>query len=175
MERAAKTTAVLRVAETLRAAPHVIVTDFQGLTANQASELRRRIRKAGGAYRVVKNRLAKRAALGTPSEKLAAYLVGPRGVASHASDPVALAKVLTEFAKDNPQLRVIAALVDAREVVSVDAVKALATLPALPELRAQLLALVATPSSLLVRLLATPAGQLARVLDRRREKLGASD
>jgi large subunit ribosomal protein L10 len=171
VNRAEKSAAVESMAETFRKAPHVFITDFRGMTVNQSSELRRRIRRAGGTYRVLKNRLAKRAAAGTAAEKVAAHLVGPRAVACHPSDPVAIAKVLSDFSKENPQLQLVAAVVDARSVVAADGIKAIATLPGLPELRAQLLALFQTPAVSLVRLLSTPGSQVARALDARREKL----
>ena len=172
MERTEKSANVEQMTGVFQKAPHVFVTDFRGLTANQSVDLRRRIRQSGGSYQVVKNRLAKRAAVGTAAEKITAHLVGTRGVACHETDPVLLAKVLSEFAKDNPQLRLVAAVVDARDVVGADGIKTLATLPGLPELRAQLLALLQTPATQLVRLLQTPASQMARALDARREKLG---
>jgi len=171
LNRAEKTAALESASESFRHTPHVLVTDFRGLSANQSSELRRRIRAAGGTFTVVKNRLAKKAAEGTALDPLRPMFVGPCGLAAHRSDPVALAKVLTEFAKDNPQLRVTTALVDGKDILDPQAVKALSTLPGLPELRAQLLALVNTPATMLARLLATPGQQTARVLDARREKL----
>ena len=78
---------------------------------------------------MVKNRLAKRAAAGTPLEPLQARLTGPCAVATHPSDPVELAKVMTGFAKDNPQLEVVAAVVDAQQVLDAAGVKQLAALP----------------------------------------------
>jgi large subunit ribosomal protein L10 len=161
---------------TFQASPHVFVTDYRGLSANQSVELRRRIRNAGGTYRVLKNRLAKRAAAGTAAERVTAHLTGTRGVAVHPSDPLILAKVLTDFLKENPQLQLVAAVIESKEVVTAEGIKTLATLPGLPELRAQLLALMNTPATTLVRLLNTPASQVARALDARREKLegGAS-
>ncbi len=171
MNRTEKAQSVSEMAEAFRRWPHVIVTNFQGLTANQAVELRRRIRAAGGTYQVVKNRLARRAAEGTAVEKVRDSLRGPRALASHTSDPVALARVLTEFAKENPQIELIAGVVDARDVVDAAGIKVLATLPGLPELRSRLLAVVQTPATLLTRVLATPARQVARAIDARREKL----
>lgn len=171
MNRDQKNAAVAEMAEQLQKVPHVFITDFRGLTANQSAELRRKIRAAGGSYQVVKNRLARRASAGTATEHLAKQLVGPCGLAAHESDPVLLAKVLTDFNKDNPQLRLVAAVVDGREVVDGEGIKVLSKLPGLQETRAQLLALVNTPATMLVRLLTTPASQLARALDARREKL----
>ena len=169
MDRAAKIATVERLAEAFKATPHFILADFTGLTVNQATDLRMRVRQAGGSYRVIKNRLARRAAEGTPVEMLTGSLQGPRAMAAHESDPVALAKVLAEFAKDNPQLELIGGIVDAREVLDADGVKALAKLPGMPELRAQLLCLIQTPATMLLRLINTPGEQLARVVDARRE------
>ena len=172
MNRAQKTELVEKMAAAFQATPHVVLTDYKGMTANQSNELRRRIRAAGGTYVVLKNRLAKRAAEGTAVEKIRERLVGTCGLAGHPTDPVAIAKVAAEFAKENPQLRLVAAVVDAKELIDGEAaVKTLSTMPGLPELRAQMLALFNTPATMLVRLLQTPGGQLARVVDAHREKL----
>ena len=171
MNRTEKAATITSLAETFRGAPHVILTDFKGMTAGQSTDLRRKIRAAGGTYKVLKNRLARRGAAGTAVEKIAGRLKGTCGLASHATDPVRLAKVVTEFAKENTQLRLVAAVVDAKELYEGEAIKVLASLPGLPELRAQLLALINTPATQLVRLLNTPGGQVARAIDARREKL----
>lgn len=176
MNRSEKSEAVATLSEAFRQVPHVILTDFTGMTAGQSNELRRKVRAAGGRFKVLKNRLARRGAEGTAVGKIADRLKGPCGLASHPTDPVGLAKAVTEFAKDNPQLRLVAAVVDAKDVYEAAGIKTLATLPGLPELRAQFLALLNTPATQLVRLLNTPAGQVARAIDARREKLegGAS-
>ncbi len=173
MNRDQKNAAIASIAEDFQKTPHVFITDFKGLTANQSADLRRKIRAAGGSYQVVKNRLAKRASAGTAAEKLTSQLVGPCGLAAHATDPVGLAKVLADFNKDNPQLRLVAGVVDGRDVVDAEGIKVLSKLPGLPETRAQMLALIQTPATMLVRLLKTPGGQVARALDARREKLEA--
>jgi large subunit ribosomal protein L10 len=171
VHRSEKTNVVESLSATFRGMPHVILTDYKGMTAGQSTDLRRKIRAVGGSYRVLKNRLARRGSEGTAVGKIADKLRGTCGLAGHATDPVGLAKVLSEFAKDNPQLKLVACVVDARDVYGVDGIKQLATLPGLPELRAQLLALVNTPATQLVRLVNTPAGQVARAIDARREKL----
>jgi len=171
MNRSEKAAAVDQLAESFRAVPHVILTDYRGMTAGQATDLRRKIRAAGGTYKVLKNRLARRGAEGTALGKIADRLKGTCGLAAHPSDPVGLAKVVSEFAKENPQLKLVACVVDAKDVYGAEGIKQLATLPALPELRAQLLALIQTPASQLVRLINTPAGQMARAIDARRDKL----
>lgn len=171
MNRAEKVANVEEFNRLFSTAPHLIVAGFRGLTVNQANLLRAKVGEAGGRYRVIQNRLAKRAVQGTAMEKLAESFAGPCAVASHEDDPVALAKVLSDFAKDNPQLELLAGIVDAKDEIDAKGVKQLASLPGLPELRAQLLALVQTPATSLARLLSTPATQTARVIDARRETL----
>lgn len=171
MNRNEKVETVESLAEAFRKSPHVVLADYRGLSANQSNELRRRVRTAGGGFRVLKNRLARRAAEGTAVEKIRDRLLGTCALASHESDPVGLAKALAEFSKENPQLKLVAAVVDSKDVLEEAEIKALSTLPGLPELRAQLLALFQTPGTQLVRLLSTPASQLARAIDARREKL----
>lgn len=175
MIRADKVAAVERLNKTFAGSPHVIVTTFRGLTVNQANDLRRRIGGVGGSYTVIKNRLAKRSAAGTSAERLGASFNGPCAIAAHDSDPIALAKALSEFIKDNPQLEMLAGVIDAQDLVDGEGVKRLATLPGLPELRAQLLALMQTPGTMLVRLLNTPGGQIARAIDAHREKLAGGE
>ncbi len=176
MKRSEKVGVVEELAGRFRSHPHAVLVSFTGLRANQANDLRRKLSRAGGSYRVIQNRLARRAASGTPVEVLSERFAGPCGLATHETDPVALAKTLVDFVKDNPQLDVIAGLVDGRDVIDAAGVKQLSALPGLQELRAQLLALIQTPATMIVRLVGTPATQMARVIDARREKLeGGSD
>ena len=116
----------------------------------------------------------RRAAEGTAVEHLAERLSGPCALARHESDPVVLAKTLSEFAKDNPELKLLGGGIDGKALIEADGVKQLASLPGLPELRAQLLSLVQTPATQLLRLVATPGTQLAQVLDARQKKLEES-
>jgi len=173
--RSEKAAVVERLHELFQGSPHVIVTSFRGLTVNQDGELRRQIDRVGGSYRVIKNRLARRAVAGTAAEELGPRFLGPCGVATHATDPVALAKVLAEFAKANPQLEMVAGVVDAKDVLDAAGVERLSKLPGLLELRAQLLALIQTPATTLLRLLNTPGGQIARALNARCEKEGGAE
>ena len=170
MNRAEKINVVETLNQEFSNKPHIVLTSFKGLSVNQANELRRKIGGIGGNYQVIPNRLASRAAAGTGAEALSASFTGPCAIATHADDPVALAKAIAGFAKENPQIDMVAALVDSREFVDKAGVKHLATLPSLPELQAQLLAMIQTPATTLVRLLATPGTQVARVLDARREQ-----
>ena len=150
--------------------PHTILVDFRGLTVPAVTEFRRKVRASGSTYRVVKNTLALRAAKGTAIETLNDKFEGTTGVAYSGSDPVALAKVLMDFAKDNPNLVVKGALVSGTELLDAEGVKALSTMPSLPELRAKLLGLLQTPATNLVRVLNAPAAKMARVLAAHKEK-----
>jgi large subunit ribosomal protein L10 len=150
--------------------PHAILVDFRGLTVPAVTEFRRKVRAGGATYRVVKNTLALRAAKGTALEKLSDKFEGTTGVAYTGSDPVALAKVLIDFAKDNPNLVVKGALVSGSELLDAEGVKALSTMPGLPELGAKLLGLLQTPATNLVRVLNAPGAKMARVLAAHKEK-----
>jgi large subunit ribosomal protein L10 len=150
--------------------PHAILVDFRGLSVPAVTEFRRKVRATGSRYRVVKNTLALRAAKGTPLEKLSPQFDNTTGVAYTGTDPVALAKALVDFAKDNPQLVVKGGLVSGAQLLDPEGIKALSTMPSLPELRSKLLGLMKAPASQLVRLLNTPASQLARVLKAHEEK-----
>jgi len=149
---------------------HAILVDFRGLSVPAVTEFRRRVRQAGSRYRVVKNSLALRAVKDTPLEKLGSKLDGTTGVAYTATDPVALAKVLVDFAKDHPALAVKGALVSGSQMLDAEGVKALSAMPSLSEARARLLAVLQAPASRLVGVLAAPATQLARVLRAYAEK-----
>ena len=151
--------------------PHAVVLDFRGLGVNAATEFRRKVRASGSSYRVVKNSLALRAVKDTPLEKLGSHFDGATGVAYTGQDPVALAKLLIDFIKDNPQVKLKGGLVAGSQVLDAEGVKALSTMPSLPELRGRLLGLMNAPAARLVRLLATPARQMARVLKAHHDKL----
>jgi large subunit ribosomal protein L10 len=171
MNRTEKKQLIEELHKELESSPHAVLVDFRGLSVPAATEFRRRMRASGSRYRVVKNSLAQRASKGTPLERLEAKFEGTTGIAYSADDPVALAKVLMEFAKDHPALSVKAGVVSGSQVLDAAGVKALSTMPGLAELRAQLLWLLQAPPTQLVRLLGTPATQLARVVQAHHDKL----
>src|SRR5437879_6802348 len=115
-----------------------ILVDYKGMSVPQVTELRRQIRTAKGGYKVVKNTIAKRALKGTSFETLEKYFEGTTAVAYTKTDPVALAKTLTTFAKTAPKLTIKAAVVQGRSVKPAE-VTDLAALPSKPELYAKLL------------------------------------
>jgi len=171
MNRTEKQTVIDALNTDFAKSPHAILVDFRGLTVPAVTEFRRKVRQSGSSYRVVKNSLALRAAKGTAYEKLGDKFTGTTGVAYTGSDPVMLAKVLVDFAKDNPNLVVKAGIVSGSQLLDAEGVKALSTMPSLPEMRAKLLGLLQAPASQLVRVLNAPGGKMARVLAAHQEKL----
>jgi large subunit ribosomal protein L10 len=151
--------------------PHAILVDYKGLTVPAVTEFRRRVRQSGSSYQVVKNSLALRAAKGTAFEKLGAKFEGATGVACSTTDPVGLAKVLVDFARENPKLVVKVGLVSGEQILDAEGVKALSAMPSLPEMRARFLGLLQAPATRLVRVLSAPGSQMARVLAAHQEKL----
>jgi large subunit ribosomal protein L10 len=154
---------------------HAIVVDFTGLSVPAVTEFRRKVRQSGSNYRVVKNTLALRALKDTPLEGLAPQFDGTTGVAYTETDPVVLAKVLVDFAKDHPSLVLKAGLVSGSQLLDADGVKALSAMPSLNQMRSTLLGLMKAPAGQLVRLLNTPASQMVRVLRAQEEKAGAPE
>lgn len=170
MNRTEKQQQIDNLHEEFGRSSHAIVVDFRGLTVPAVTEFRRKVRQSGSRYRVVKNSLALRALKDTPLEKLAPKLQGATGVAYTGSDPVMLAKVLMDFAKDHPSLVVRAGLVAGDQLLDAEGVKALSSMPSLHELRGRLLGLLNAPASKLVRLLNAPGTKLVRVLKAHEEK-----
>lgn len=141
----------------------VILTEYKGLTMKQIDELRSRAREAGGEFHIVKNTLGRvafeSAGLKVP-EKL---LEGSTAMAFAFKDAPALAKTMTDFAKTSDFVKIKGGFLEKQAISSVD-VKALADLPPLPVMRAQLLGTLLAPASKLVRTLAEPARGFAAVL-----------
>ena len=129
-----------------------IVVDYKGLNVPQVTDLRRQLRVAKASYKVVKNTLAKRALKGTSFEALDKYFEGTTAVAYTATDPVALAKTLTTFAKTAPTLTIKAAVLQGRAIKPAE-VTELAAMPGRPELLAKLLFVLQAPMVQLVSVL----------------------
>ncbi len=162
MDRAQKKEWVSALHQVFEDTNSVIVTQYSGLTVAEMTDLRGKMRAAGASFKVTKNRLTRLALAGTKHEVLADLFVGPTAIA-YSTDPVAAAKVCAEFSKSNEKLVLIGGSLDG-EKLSVDGVKALATLPSLDELRAKILGMVQTPATRIAAVLQAPGGQVARVL-----------
>ncbi len=161
VERAEKRDFIASLARVFAETSMVVVSRNQGLNVAEATELRRRMRAAGARYKVAKNRLASLALDGTRFDGIKPLLKGPTALA-WAADPVAVAKVAVEFAKTNEKFVVVGGALGTR-MLDADAVKALAELPSLDNLRAKLLGLIAAPATRIAGVLQAPGGQLARV------------
>ena len=147
----------------LAEATNMIVAQFQGMTVAQDTELRQKIRATNSQYRVVKNTLARIASKGTPSESLSKSFDGSTAIAYNASDPVALAKALTTYAKTNPLFVFKAGMVESR-VVNIEDFASIAAMPSKEELMAKVLFLINAPAQRLVVAMNGVARNLAVVL-----------
>ncbi|MDG2268923.1 MAG: 50S ribosomal protein L10 [Alphaproteobacteria bacterium] len=161
MDRARKEELVTELSQSFAEAALVVVTQQTGLTVSESTDLRNRMREAGAGYKVTKNRLAKLALAGTTYEPITDLFSGPTAIA-YSADPVAAARVAVNFAKENDKLIVVGGAMGAT-LLDENAVKALASLPSLDELRSKLVGLLNAPATKVAGVLQAPAGQLARV------------
>ena len=152
------------VREEFQRAKSVILSKFEGITVAQDSDLRRKIAETGAKYHVVKNSLIERAAEGTAVEPVVAKkLKGTTSISATETDPVALAKAITAYAKENPVLVFKAGVVEGR-VVSLADLMALASLPSRETLLAKALFLINAPATQVASAVAAVARNLAYVI-----------
>ncbi|MBV8893287.1 MAG: 50S ribosomal protein L10 [Acidobacteria bacterium] len=160
---------VEKLSDDLKEIGNLVVATFSKLTVAQDYELRKAIRGAGAKYQVVKNTLAERAAKGTRVEQALKDLSGVNSIAYTTGDPVALAKALAKYAKDNPEFIFKTGVVEGR-AVSVDEIESLATMPSKEELYSKLLFLISAPAQRLVTAMNAVGRDLAVVLNQGVEK-----
>jgi len=162
MNRTEKKQLIDSLNSSISASSVVLVAHYKGLTVAEITDLRVKIRNTGAGFKVTKNKLTQRALSGTKFEQISAMFVGPTAIA-YSSDPVAVAKVIAEFAKANEKLVILGGafgetLLDANGVVT------LSKLPSLDELRAKIIGLINAPATRIASILQAPGGQIARVI-----------
>ncbi|KJS32695.1 MAG: 50S ribosomal protein L10 [Desulfatitalea sp. BRH_c12] len=143
----AKKKFVVQLRERMQKSKVVIVTDFKGLDVGTLTELRDKLREVDVEFQVIKNTILRRASEGTGVEPLKDHFKGPSAIAISYSDPVAPAKVLSDFAKTNEKLEIKIGVIDGK-LIDLTAIKALAALPSREQLLATVLsAMIAVPTS----------------------------
>ena len=155
MDRSQKADAVAQLNATFNEVGVVVVTRNLGMTVAQSTDLRVKMRDAGAAYKVAKNRLAKLAIAETQYEAIGEMLTGPTALATSV-DPVAAAKAVVDFAKTNDKIEIVGGAMGP-QLLDEAGVKALASMPSLDELRAKLVGLVQAPATKLAQLSTAPA------------------
>jgi large subunit ribosomal protein L10 len=169
LSRSAKTDKVKKLASELESSTSAIIGTFAGLTASKDFELRKAVRGAGGSYHVVKNKLAARAAEGTKIEAALKGLKGVSSVAYTSGDPVALAKALSAWVKDNSEFTFKLGIIDGK-VIDVREIGELATMPGKEELFSKLLFLINSPAQRLATVINATGRDLAVVINQGVEK-----
>ena len=165
LSRAQKEEQVAELTEKFGRATCVYVADYRGVPVESVNKLRRRVRGEGGGkyeYRVSKNRVLKLAANGAGVASMNEHFSGPTAIAISYGDPVGLAKILCDFAKDHEKFELRGGVLEGAPIDAQDIAK-LATLPGINTLRAQLIGLLQAPATKLARLMLEPGAQLARL------------
>lgn len=160
---------VTEIADKLRASKSTIVVDYRGLTVSEATELRKQLREAGVEFKVYKNSLTRRAAESAEMAELNEFLTGPNAIAFSNEDVVAPAKVLNDFAKDHEALEIKAGVIEGK-LVTLDEVKAIATLPSREGLLSMLLSVLQAPIrnlALATKSSCRPKGRARRLIFKR--------
>lgn len=168
MDRAQKEAVVEELGQIFSDSGVVVVAHYTGLTVAEMTDFRRRMKDGGGAVRVAKNRLAKIALEGTPSASIAEYLQG-QTVIAYSEDPVAAAKVVEDFAKENDKLVVLGGAMG-ETALDVAGVKAVAAMPSREELIASIVGCIGAPASNIAGAIGAPASNIASILSTIEEK-----
>jgi large subunit ribosomal protein L10 len=164
---------VAEMHDKLQKAQAVFLADFRGMNVGQATELRNELRKANAEYKVVKNTLLEIASKGTDKEGLSKFYAGPTAIALCYDDPVAAAKVLSRFNKENTNPFTLKAGVLTGKTINVAEIQALADLPSREVLLAKMLGSMQAPAGNFVRVLAAVPGGFVRALEQIRVQKAA--
>ena len=139
----------------------VMIAHYQGLNVKELDELRKQLREKGILFKITKNRITKLAVKETSIKELEKYFEGPTAAAL-SSDPIATAKILTNFAKSHEKLKIVAGFMDGK-VLDKNEVAIIATLPSLEEARAKIVGILASPAQKLVSILLAPGSKIANL------------
>jgi len=169
MRKAEKDVIIAGFSEKLKGVQAVIVAEYRGLKVSEVTEIRKEIRKNAGEFKVIKNRLAKRAMMGTDWALLEKHMKGPIGIATSEADPVTLSKVLTKYAETFPALKLKAGVMGGK-LLGVKEIEALSKLPSKEELYAKMLGTLQAPATNIVRVLQAVPQKLAMALKAISEK-----
>jgi large subunit ribosomal protein L10 len=169
MRKSEKSTIIDGLSEKLKTTQAVIIAEYRGLKVSELTEIRKEIKKNSGSFKVIKNRLAKRAMAGSVWEPLQVHMKGPVGIAQSEADPVTLSKILTKYAESFPAFKLRAGLF-AGKILDVKGIEALSKLPSKEELYAKMLGTLQAPATNLVRVLQALPQKLAMALKAISEK-----
>lgn len=162
MDKQAKEQLVESFKELFSSINLAVVVHYKGLTVEEMTSLRGKVRDAGAQFKVTKNRLVKLAAADSKFRDLQGLLTGPTAIAV-SEDAVAAAKAVVEFAKENEKVEILGGVLD-EQLLGLNEIKTLASMPSLDELRAKIVAMISTPATRIAGVLQAPPAQLSRVL-----------
>ena len=168
MDRAQKEVVVGDLGNIFADSGVIVVAQYAGLSVAEMTDFRTRMREAGGAVRVAKNRLAKIALEGKPCEGMSQYLQG-QNVFAYSEDPVTAAKVVEAYAKDNAKLVVVGGAMG-ETVLDQAGVKSVAAMPSRDELVSQIAGIIGAPAANLAAAIAAPASNIAGCIEAIEEK-----
>lgn len=174
MNREEKASVVQELSDRIAKAKIAIVTDYRGLTVNKMQDLRRQLKQSHAEIKVAKNTLLRRAVEGTPFELIQEHLQGTTALTVSYDDPVASAKIVIDFAKDNPELAVKTAALDGQPLTAADLV-ALSKLPSREVLLGQLLSVMLAVPTGFVRALNGVPQKMVYLLQALQEQKGQAE
>ena len=165
MNRNEKTELVNNLHDTFDNAASVVIVHCIGLTVEESTNLRTKMRNENCNFKVTKNRIARIALKDTKYQHMDSMFKGPTAIGS-SSDPVMAAKILVDYAKENEKLVIIGGGLEDKALSKID-VEALAKLPSLNDLRGKLVGLLQAPASKILRLSVEPASQVLRTISQK--------
>ena len=173
MKRSEKKELVDKLKDELDASSSVIVAHYSGLTVKESEQIRTEMRNNGAKFKVTKNRLTKLALEQTKFKNLIDLFAGPTAIA-YSDDPVAPAKVSSNFQKKLENFKIIGGGYDG-EKIDIEKINFLATLPSMDQLRGKILGLISAPAQKIASIVKEPSGQLVRLVSTHGESMDKSN